>query len=251
MNIIVGAQFLRTFRAIISQHRLGELVKAGQAKERDAAELADIAERKRRAADSAEDRADSAWAAEAKQIIRLRRLAKKPVLPVVKSPPIAPESRRCWEPAPAIDFRSAITPADRPINISYCEKSVQIDRQIIVGERFAIATDGNQWVLQRLTGQKWLAISFVRSTKDTLVRCMREAGAAKAEIETLLADLPAHFPGWEGYHDASRGPPAMWRVRMPNGAMTGAVNLSRAKDAARATGGTVVPADFKNLKDAA
>ena len=125
---------------------------------------------------------------------------------------------------------------------------MQIDRQIITGDRFAIATDGNQWVLQRRTGQKWLAISFVRSTKATLARCMREADATALEIETLLADLPAHFPGWEAYHDASQTPPAMWRVRLPDGRMTDAVNLSRAKDAAQSTGGTVVPADFKYLE---
>ena len=86
---------------------------------------------------------------------------------------------------------------------------MQIDRQIITGDRFAIATDGNQWVLQRRTGQKWLAISFVRSTKASLARCMREADATALEIEALLADLPAHFPGWEAYHDASQTPPAM------------------------------------------
>jgi hypothetical protein len=42
----------------------------------------------------------------------------------------------------------------------------------------------------------------------------------------------------------------MWRVRLPDGSMTPAVNLSRAKDTARATGGTVVPADFKYLEAA-
>lgn len=127
---------------------------------------------------------------------------------------------------------------------------MQVDKQIIVGERFAIATDNVQWVLQRSTGKQWRAIGFVRSTKDALARCMVEAGATQAEIDTLLADLPPHFPGWEASHDAKTGlplPPAMWRVRMRDGSLSDILNLSRAKDLARSGGGTVVAAAFKHL----
>lgn len=73
------------------------------------------------------------------------------------------------------------------------------DKQIVIADRFAVATDGIQWVLQRRKGRQWQAISFVRSTKAILARCLREAGASPVEADTLLSDLPPCFPGWDGY----------------------------------------------------
>jgi hypothetical protein len=68
-----------------------------------------------------------------------------------------------------------------------------IDGQIAVVGRWAIASDGIQWIVQRLHGGRWRNISFVRSTRDILARCLREAGAGAADIDALLVDLPARF----------------------------------------------------------
>jgi hypothetical protein len=67
------------------------------------------------------------------------------------------------------------------------------DRQIAVADRFAIATDGIQWVLQRRKGKQSHATSFVRSRRSILARCLREAGATAIETDTLIADLPDNF----------------------------------------------------------
>ena len=66
------------------------------------------------------------------------------------------------------------------------------DRQIVARGRWAIATDGVQWVLQRRRGDRWQNLSFVRTTRDVLARCMREHGASPGEM-ALLAGLPDRF----------------------------------------------------------
>lgn len=72
-----------------------------------------------------------------------------------------------------------------------------VDQTISLGNSgWAIATDGIQWILQRQRGDgRWRAVSFVRTSKDTLRRCCRENGATG--IESLLAPLPDYFPGWD------------------------------------------------------
>jgi hypothetical protein len=82
------------------------------------------------------------------------------------------------------------------------------DRQIVIGGRFAVATDGLQWVLQRREGKQWHAISFVRSTKAILARCLRGAGATAVDADALLADLPDRFSGWEA-HDSRQNSEAV------------------------------------------
>jgi hypothetical protein len=67
------------------------------------------------------------------------------------------------------------------------------DRQIAVAGRWAVATDGLQWILQRYFGNRWRPISFVRSTKTILARCMREADADPSEIDALLTNVPNRF----------------------------------------------------------
>jgi hypothetical protein len=123
------------------------------------------------------------------------------------------------------------------------------DRPIVVGDRFAIATDGIQWIVQRRKGQQWLAVKFVRSTKAILAHCLREAGATAAESEKLLADLPARYSDKDGYDSDVSVPEALpvklYRVRMSDGCHTDLLNLTRAKDLARSTGGTVVQAEVK------
>jgi hypothetical protein len=65
-------------------------------------------------------------------------------------------------------------------------------RQIVARDRWAIATDGTQWILQRRRGDRWENLSFVRTTRDILARCMRQKGALPAEVG-LLAGLPDRF----------------------------------------------------------
>jgi hypothetical protein len=66
---------------------------------------------------------------------------------------------------------------------------MKIDLNIRAG-KWAIADDGYQWIVQRRRGDQWHAISFVRSTKNVLARCLREVGATLAETMALLASLP-------------------------------------------------------------
>jgi len=42
----------------------------------------------------------------------------------------------------------------------------------------------------------WGAVSFVRSTKDILARCMREKGVDEGTAAVLLAGLPDIFDRW-------------------------------------------------------
>jgi hypothetical protein len=44
--------------------------------------------------------------------------------------------------------------------------------------------------VQRRRGDQWQNISFVRSTKKVLARCLQEAGATSAEAAALLDPLP-------------------------------------------------------------
>ena len=57
---------------------------------------------------------------------------------------------------------------------------------------YAIIDDGIQWIVQRYQGGRWRNVSFVRSTKDALARCLREAEASASEANALLARLPNH-----------------------------------------------------------
>jgi hypothetical protein len=60
---------------------------------------------------------------------------------------------------------------------------------------WAVANDGAQWVLwkARKGNSQWYAVSFVRSTKEVLARCMREKGTPGDVAARLLAALPDRF----------------------------------------------------------
>jgi hypothetical protein len=65
---------------------------------------------------------------------------------------------------------------------------------------WALATDGNQWILQKNGGTDkrsgkpvWTNVSFVHSTKDILARCMKEKGTPPEDAEKLLAGLGRRF----------------------------------------------------------
>jgi len=74
------------------------------------------------------------------------------------------------------------------------------DRQFRVAGDWALATDGLQWIIQhrRQHGGKaaWRPVSFVRSTRDVLCRCLREKGAGTGCIQALTAGLPDTFDQW-------------------------------------------------------
>ncbi|HEX3342625.1 MAG TPA: hypothetical protein VHT68_26025 [Pseudolabrys sp.] len=71
------------------------------------------------------------------------------------------------------------------------------DVQFAISGKWALASDGNQWILQRRRGGRWDAVSFVRSTRDILARCMREKGATPSDIQSLLDGLPGTFDAWQ------------------------------------------------------
>ena len=78
--------------------------------------------------------------------------------------------------------------------------SPMADRQCAVSNKWALTSDRLQWMLQRQTmryGQiAWHSVSFVSSTREILVRCMRENGCPPADAARLLAGLPSIFKEW-------------------------------------------------------
>jgi hypothetical protein len=72
------------------------------------------------------------------------------------------------------------------------------DRIIIASGDWAVASDGIQWILckARKGASPWYGVSFVRSTKEILARCMREKGTPPDDATRLLAGLPDCFDEW-------------------------------------------------------
>ena len=74
------------------------------------------------------------------------------------------------------------------------------DRIFATAGDWALASDGIQWMLmrriRRQRGDSWDPVSFVRSTRDILERCMREKGVAPGTAAQLLAGLPDTFDQW-------------------------------------------------------
>lgn len=75
------------------------------------------------------------------------------------------------------------------------------DRIIASEGDWAVGTDGVQWMLMRRTTERrpnrepWQAVSFVRSEREILARCMREKGVGDAAMRYLLSGLPDTFDG--------------------------------------------------------
>ena len=81
-------------------------------------------------------------------------------------------------------------------------------RQIRDANEWSLASDGLQWILQHRRQKNgrtsWRPVSFVRSTRAILARCMREKGVPTADAEQLLAGLPPTFDEWlQGYRSWS------------------------------------------------
>jgi hypothetical protein len=77
----------------------------------------------------------------------------------------------------------------------------QSERILATIDGWAVASDGIQWILlrqrSRKTGPFWNPVSFVRSTRDILARCMREKGVDERSARFLLSGLPPSFDEWK------------------------------------------------------
>jgi hypothetical protein len=75
------------------------------------------------------------------------------------------------------------------------------DRQFTVSGRWALSSDGVQWMVQRRrlrNGQDvWDSLSFVHSTKEILARCLQEKGCPVEDAQRLLTGLPETFNKWQ------------------------------------------------------
>ena len=75
------------------------------------------------------------------------------------------------------------------------------DRVFATSGDWALASDGIQWMLMRRHPRKhgytWDPVSFVRSTRDVLARCMREKGLEVGTAAQLLSGLPDTFEEWK------------------------------------------------------
>jgi hypothetical protein len=70
------------------------------------------------------------------------------------------------------------------------------DRQFRVSGRWALASDGLQWVLQRRKGKQWEGVKFIRSTKAHLAYRMKYLEVPPDDAERLLEGLPDTFDEW-------------------------------------------------------
>ena len=66
------------------------------------------------------------------------------------------------------------------------------DKIFRVSGGWSLASDPLQWILMRKTHP----VSFVRSTKEILARCMRDKGTPPEDAQRLLDGLPATFDEW-------------------------------------------------------
>jgi HNH endonuclease len=173
--------------------RLGGLVKHGLAKiaERSADDWRDISAAKAKQADNAEAKALELAEQEAKDA---ERALKRHV---------ADARRRMRELAPKAPPPRRITPPTRT--------QMQRDKQFRVSGRWALASDGVQWVIQyRSEGAKhWQASKFIRSTKEHLAYRLKQM-APLEDAERLLEGLPDTFDEWaaansKALHDVADG----------------------------------------------
>jgi hypothetical protein len=74
------------------------------------------------------------------------------------------------------------------------------ERIFATAGNWALGADELQWILYRRNSQAhggWKSISFVRSSKDILARCMREKGTDEDTARLLLSGLPDTFEQWK------------------------------------------------------
>ncbi len=98
-----------------------------------------------------------------------------------------------------------ITSVKMHVRREACETAGVADIQFLrLSERWALATDGIQWIVQRarrnrnkVGGLDWRAVAFVASDKGVLHRVLREKGAViDSEGLEALRRLPETFREW-------------------------------------------------------
>ena len=74
-----------------------------------------------------------------------------------------------------------------------------------LNDRLALGADDLQWILYRsraavvpdLSTRNWNPISFISSSRDILIRCVRESGFNDDTATLALAGLPSTFEAWK------------------------------------------------------
>ena len=80
-----------------------------------------------------------------------------------------------------------------------------------------LASDPLQWVIQRREGKGWRSEQFIASTREVLMRCLREMGAVvDKEAQLELDNLPGTFREWKKTPSAPRR-----RNKTPSSAIQG------------------------------
>jgi hypothetical protein len=78
------------------------------------------------------------------------------------------------------------------------------DRVFATAGDWALASDGIQWMLMRhKKNGRWQPVSFVRSEREILARCMREKRVGADQARLLLSELPETFDEWKTLQDVS------------------------------------------------
>lgn len=63
-----------------------------------------------------------------------------------------------------------------------------LQRILATSKGWAVASDGTRWILARRNGRDgWKGVSFVRSSRTVLARCMRRNGLGASRMRVLLA----------------------------------------------------------------
>ena len=76
-----------------------------------------------------------------------------------------------------------------------------VDKMVMqLGSRVALGADDNQWLLLTAAGKagRWKAVGFVRSSKQIVLRLIRERGLELSEEGgAALEALPETFTEWQ------------------------------------------------------
>jgi len=86
-----------------------------------------------------------------------------------------------------------------------------------LSDNWRLASDPLQWIIQRREGKQWRSVQFIASTREVLVRCLRELGAVvDKEAQLELDNLPGTFREWKKTPSAPRR-----RNKTPSNAIQG------------------------------
>ena len=80
------------------------------------------------------------------------------------------------------------------------------DKQFLrLSEKWMLAFDPAQWILQRREGAAWRGVSFIGSNKDILWRCLEERGIDPTpEARAVIDAMPFRFLDWLAMPPARR-----------------------------------------------